>query len=106
MEQGFYKNRVTEKYGIEVIVPNEEERNIAHQVIYNELCLGEISSESREKYLDIISNLYSQGAEAIILGCTEIALLVQQQYTNVPLYDTTQIHAAEAVKLATAQSAT
>lgn len=101
MEQGFYKNRVSENYGIEVIVPNNEEQNIVHEVIYSELCLGKINNDSREKYLEIISNLYSQGAEAIILGCTEIALLVQQQHTNVPLYDTTQIHAAQAVKLAT-----
>ncbi|WP_448217227.1 aspartate/glutamate racemase family protein [Endozoicomonas sp. 2B-B] len=105
MEQDFYKNRVSENYGIEVIVPNDQDQNIIHKVIYNELCLGEINDESREKYLEIISNLYSQGAEAVILGCTEIALLVQQQHTNIPLYDTTQIHAAQAVKLATSQSA-
>ncbi|WP_444922742.1 aspartate/glutamate racemase family protein [Microbulbifer sp. DLAB2-AF] len=102
MEQGFYKNRVSEKYGIEVIVPNEDEQNTIHDVIYNELCLGQINSNSREKYLETIKNLHSQGAEAVILGCTEIALLVQQQHTQVPLYDTTQIHAAQAVKLATA----
>lgn len=101
MEQGFYKNRVTEKYGIEVIVPSEEEQNTIHDVIYNELCLGQINSESREKYLETIKNLHSQGAEAVILGCTEIALLVQQQHTQVPLYDTTKIHATQAVKLAT-----
>lgn len=105
MEQGFYKNRVTEKYGIEVIVPDKEEQNIIHNVIYSELCLGQNNIESREKYLKIIKNLYSQGAEAVILGCTEIALLVQQQHTQVPLYDTTQIHALQAVKLATSQSA-
>lgn len=102
MEQGFYKNRVTEKYGIEVIVPSEDEQNTIHDVIYNELCLGQINSESREKYLETIKNLHSQGAEAVILGCTEIALLVQQQHTQVPLYDTTKIHATQAVKLATA----
>ena len=102
MEQGFYKNRVTEKYGIEVIVPNENDQHMIHSVIYNELCLGQINSTSREKYLETIKSLHSQGAEAVILGCTEIALLVQQQHTQVPLYDITQIHAAQAVKLATA----
>ena len=102
MEQGFYKNRVTEKYGIEVIVPSEDEQNTIHDVIYNELCLGQINNESREKYLETIKNLRSQGAEAVILGCTEIALPVQQQHTQVPLYDTTKIHATQAVKLATA----
>ena len=101
MEQDFYKNRVSDKYGIEVIVPNSDSRNAVHDIIYNELCLGKISDESREKYLEIVSELHSQGAEAVILGCTEIALLIQQQHTKVPLYDTTQIHAAQAVKLAT-----
>lgn len=100
MEQDFYKNRVSEKYGIEVIVPNNDNRNIVHNIIYSELCLGKISDESREKYLDIVFELHTQGAEAVILGCTEIALLIQQQHTKVPLYDTTQIHAAQAVKLA------
>lgn len=104
MEQDFYKKTVTEKYGIEVIVPSEDEQNIIHSVIYNELCLGLINSESREKYLKVINSLHSQGADAVILGCTEIALLIQQQYTQVPLYDTTQIHAAKAVKLATEKS--
>jgi aspartate racemase len=102
MEQEFYKSRIKEKYGIEVIVPNEDEQNTIHGVIYNELCLGQIISESRERYLETIKNLHSQGAEAVILGCTEIALLVQQQHTQVPLYDSTQIHATQAVKLATA----
>ena len=105
MEQSFYKNRVTEKYGIEVTVPDEEEQDMVHNVIYNELCLGEVRSESREKYLEAIKNLHSQGAEAVILGCTEIALLVQQQYTQIRLYDTTQIHALQAVKLAVSESA-
>ena len=100
MEQDFFKNRISEKYGIEVTVPTAEEQTIVHEVIYSELCLGKIIESSQAKYLEVISNLYKQGAEAIILGCTEIALLVQQQHTQVPLYDTTQIHAAKAVKLA------
>jgi len=104
MEQSFYKDRVSEKYGIEVIVPIEEERNIVHDVIYSELCLGKINDNSRQKYINIVNNLYAQGAEAVILGCTEIALLIQQQHTQVPLYDTTKIHAAQAVSLATSTS--
>ncbi len=104
MEQGFYKNRVSEKYGIDIIVPNQQDQEIIHSIIYNELCLGKINASSRTKYLEIVGKLFSQGAEAIVLGCTEIALLVQQQHTNVPLYDTTQIHAAKAVKLATCKN--
>ncbi|WP_299947020.1 aspartate/glutamate racemase family protein [uncultured Microbulbifer sp.] len=101
MEHTFYKNRITEKYGIEVIIPGKESRNLIHEVIYSELCLGKISNASRRSYLKIIDQLRNQGAEAVILGCTEIALLIQQGHTNVPLYDTTQIHAKKAVELAT-----
>ena len=101
MEQDFYKGWLLDKYNIEVLVPDTEERKIVHNVIYSELCLGKIVESSRDEYLRIIGNLHAKGAEAIILGCTEIALLVQQQHTIVPLYDTTEIHAAEAVKLAT-----
>lgn len=101
MEQSFYKGRLTEKYDIDVIVPPTDQQTIVHNIIYSELCLGQIKEDSRQKYLEIINQLYKQGAEAIILGCTEIALLVQQQHTSVPLYDTTEIHAAQAVKLAT-----
>lgn len=100
MEQSFYKNRISEHYGIDVIVPKEEEQYMIHNVIYNELCLGKIKSESRAKFLEVIEDLYSQGAEAVILGCTEIALLVQQKHTQIPLYDTTQIHVSKAVSLA------
>ncbi|WP_394167887.1 aspartate/glutamate racemase family protein [Photobacterium piscicola] len=100
MEQDFYKSRLTDKFEIEVIVPSAESRAIVHNVIYDELCKGIISAASREKYLNIINELYKSGAEAVILGCTEIALLIQQQYTDIPLYDTTEIHALEAVQLA------
>lgn len=100
MEQDFYKRRISEKFGIEVIVPEHEEREVVHRVIYDELCQGQILSESREQYINIIDNLRRAGAEAVILGCTEIALLVEQQHTQVKLYDTTKIHAEEAVKLA------
>ncbi len=97
MEQGFYKDRITSNFGIEVLVPETVARERVHQIIYSELCLGQIKPESREEYLHIIAQLYRQGAEAIILGCTEIALLVQQSHTDVPLYDTTRIHAEAAV---------
>ena len=103
MEQDFYKGRLTDHFDLEVIVPDEKQRNIVHDVIYSELCQGVISADSREKYLNIINDLHQQGAKAIILGCTEIALLVQQEHTAVPLYDTTEIHAAQAVRLALAR---
>nr|WP_163504296.1 aspartate/glutamate racemase family protein [Halomonas socia] len=100
MEQDFYKGRIVEGFGIEVLVPNEAQRDLVHEVIYTELCLGEVKEMSRQRYLEIIDSLHERGAEAVILGCTEIALLVQQQHTAVPLYDTTAIHAEEAVKWA------
>jgi aspartate racemase len=99
MEQNFYKGRLTEKFGIEVVVPNEEDRTVVHDVIYNELCLGDIRGSSKGQYLDIVRRLHEQGAEAVIMGCTEITLLINQEDTAVSLYDTTEIHAEEAVKL-------
>lgn len=101
MEQDFFKGRLSEKFDIEVIVPEVEQQAVVHEIIYSELCLGKITDESKQTYLRIINYLHEQGAEAVILGCTEIALLVQQAHTSVPLYDTTEIHAAEAVKYAT-----
>jgi len=100
MEQDFYKGRLSEQFGIEVLVPEEDERNIVHDVIYNQLCQGEIRDDSRLQYLAIIERMAARGAEAVILGCTEIALLVQQKHTDVALYDTTTIHARAAVNLA------
>ena len=100
MEQDFYKSRLIENFGIEVITPNKEERTIVHDVIYTELCQGILKKESKEQYLNIINNLYKEGAQAVILGCTEIALLVKQEDTDVPLYDTTEIHASSAVEFA------
>lgn len=99
MEQDFYKSRLTDKFGIDVLVPNTEQRAQVHQIIYQELCLGKIKPESKAIYLDIVDELYKQGCEGVILGCTEIALLIQQQDTNVPLYDTTQIHAERAIEV-------
>ena len=100
MQQEFYKGRLTKEFGIEVLVPNAEQQIMAHEVIYQELCLGEIKLDSKQKYLEVIQSLYNQGAQAVILGCTEITLLVQQKDTQVPLYDTTAIHAQSAVAVA------
>ncbi|MDW6005069.1 aspartate/glutamate racemase family protein [Vibrio mangrovi] len=104
MEQDFYKQRIVDQYGIEVITPDADQRTTVHQVIYDELCLGTIKESSREKYLKIIDSLHEQGAQAIILGCTEIGLLVKQSDTPVPLYDTTTIHASAAVHEALADN--
>lgn len=101
MEQDFYKQRLIETYGLEVVIPNETDRKLVHDTIYNELCLGNINDASRQEYLRIVNELARSGAEAIILGCTEIGMLINQEHTNVPLYDTTAIHAAKAVEWAT-----
>ena len=100
MEQDFYKGRLSDRFGIEVIIPGNEEREFIHQVIYNELCLGVVNQTSKERFLEIIRNLISQGAEGIILGCTEIPLLVSQADIPVPIFDTTEIHAKAAVAFA------
>ena len=99
MEQGFYKDRL-EAYGIEVQVPEKAQRDQVHRIIYDELCHGEIEQASRQVMLSIMEELKAGGAEAVILGCTEIALLVAQADTEIPLYDTTAIHAHRAVELA------
>lgn len=98
MEEDFYKGRLMNKYGLDVIVPNENDRQIIHQVIYQELCLGNIKKSSKDQYIEIINKLIESGAEAVILGCTEIPLLIQQEDVKVPLYDTTTIHAEAAVE--------
>jgi len=97
MEQDFYKGRLIESYGLNVLVPPKADREIVHQIIYDELCLGQINNASRNEYLRIMANLQSQGAEGIIEGCTEIVMLVQQHHTAIPLFDTTSIHTEEAV---------
>ncbi|MEH8222390.1 aspartate/glutamate racemase family protein [Aeromonas veronii] len=102
MEQDFYKGRLQERFGLAVLVPDEAGRERVHRVIYDELCLGEIRESSRAEYLAIIAGLAAAGAEAVILGCTEIALLVGDARAAVPLYDTTAIHAEAAVALALA----
>jgi aspartate racemase len=97
MEQDFYKGRLINNYGLEVIVPDTEERQIIHDIIYNELCLGEIKESSKISYIKIIDNLEKKGAEGVILGCTEIPLLIKQTDVKIPLFDTTKIHAEFAV---------
>ena len=100
MEEDFYKGRLVDIFGLDVLVPSEPEMEIIHQVIYEELCLGKIDSNSRRKYMDVIDRLKGEGAEGVILGCTEIGLLVKQEDTDVPLFDTTEIHARAAVDFA------
>lgn len=100
MEQDFYKERLQTRFGLEVLVPPEAQRERVHRIIYDELCLGQIRELSRAEYLAIIEGLAADGAEAVILGCTEIALLVGEAKAAVPLYDTTAIHAEAAVTLA------
>lgn len=97
MEQDFYRGRLQQQFGLEVITPDEADRLLVHEVIYQELCLGEINPVSRRRYREIMQKLVAQGAEAIILGCTEITLLVDATDASVPLFDTTLIHAEEAV---------
>jgi len=99
MEQAFYRERL-EAQGIEVLVPDEAERDSVHRVIYEELCLGVTSDASKAEYLSVVDHLAQRGAQGVIMGCTEIGLLIQQNDTAVPLYDTTAIHAAQAVKVA------
>jgi len=101
MEQAFYRERL-QAHGIEVLTPPAEERDEVHRIIFAELCLGEIRDASRERFLQIIQTLAERGAQGVILGCTEIGLLVQQTDTSVPLYDTTAIHASAAVNKALA----
>ena len=100
MEQEFYKGRIQEKFGIEVIVPNGVQRKLVHGVIYNELVQGVLNNRSRNDFITVINDLQESGAEAVILGCTEIAMLVNQNDTKVPLFDTTEIHAQAAVDYA------
>jgi aspartate racemase len=102
MEQDFYKGRLTEKYGLEVIVPEKTDRDIVHRVIYDELCQGKIEASSTAQYVRILQELAEKGAEGVILGCTEIMLLVGQEDSPVPIFDTTTIHATAAVDFALA----
>ena len=100
MEQEFYKGRLSEKFGLKVLIPGDEEREAVHRVIYDELCMGQVKEPSRAEYIRVINNLVARGAQGIILGCTEIPLLVKQCDVAVPIFDTTTIHAKHAVEMA------
>ena len=99
MTQEFYKSKLIEA-GIEVVIPDEAGVTVVNDIIYNELCLGIISEESRKKFVNIIKQLEKAGAQGVILGCTEIGLLIQQKDVEIPVFDTTQIHATKAALLA------
>lgn len=106
MEHDFYKGRLIGKYGLDVLIPAAEDRETVHRVIYDELCLGIVHEESRRRYGEIMAGLVAAGAEGIILGCTEIELLVQEGDAPVPLFPTTRIHALAAVEWALQSRAT
>jgi aspartate racemase len=100
MEQAFYRDRLRERHALEVVVPDAADRDSVHRIIYDELCRGVVRADSRDRYRTIMRGLVSQGAQAIILGCTEISLLVGQADAEVPLFDTTAIHARAAADAA------
>ena len=102
MEQDFYVGRLRDRHGLTVITPGADDRALVHRVIYEELCVGVVSDASREEYRRIMRALADEGAEAILLGCTEIDLLVGPQDAPVPVFDTTRLHAERAVELALA----
>ncbi|RDV26819.1 aspartate/glutamate racemase family protein [Alteromonas aestuariivivens] len=102
MEQPFYKDHLSQDYGLRVLIPKEADRALVHQIIYQQLCQGRIEDHSRQTYLRIIDHMAEQGAEAVILGCTEIGLLVQQHHTQVKLLDTSALHAQMAIEFALA----
>lgn len=100
MEQPFYKARLVRDYKLKVLIPEAEERRTIHRIIYDELCLGKIRPESKTAYVDIAKKLSDDGAQAVILGCTEIGMLLKPEDIDLPLYDTTMIHAQKAVEWA------
>jgi aspartate racemase len=100
MERDFYKNILTNDFGIEVLVPNEDDREMVHNIIYEELVQGKITEESKAQYVRIINEGIKNGAEGVILGCTEIPLLIEPSDVSIPIFNTTQIHAEKAVEFA------
>ncbi|TVR64228.1 MAG: aspartate/glutamate racemase family protein [Candidatus Competibacteraceae bacterium] len=102
MEQAFYRDRLEQRHGLEVLIPPDEDREVVHRVIYEELCRGRVVQASREAYAHVMAGLIGRGAEGMILGCTEITLLVDDRLATVPLYDTTALHARRAADLALA----
>ncbi len=100
MEQDFYVGRLTQRFGLRVLIPDAAEREMIHRVIYDELVLGDVKASSKAQYLAVIDRLIAHGAQGIILGCTEIDLLIQADDCRVPVFDTTHLHAQAAVELA------
>lgn len=100
MAEDFYKGRLRDKFGMNILVPTKAQQSVVHRIIYEELCLGQVKQSSRSQYLKVIDDMEKQGADAVILGCTEITLLVEQEHTSMPLLDTTAIHAEAAVDFA------
>ena len=100
MEQDFYKGRLKDKHGLDVLIPSADERQVVHDILYSELCLGEIKELSKEKFKSVIQKLVDRGAQGVILGCTEIPLIVSQDDYEIPVYDTTTLHAQAAVDFA------
>jgi aspartate racemase len=100
MELGFYRDRIEQQFAIEVVVPELHDRQMIHDIIYQELCQGQVDAESREVYLAIIARMAEQQIDGVILGCTEIGMLLDSRHTDIRLYDTTAIHAAKAVDYA------
>ncbi len=100
MEQEFYREKLTSQYNLDVLIPEKQDRKIIHDVIFSELCHGKILKNSKEEYIRIMQELEDKGAQGIILGCTEIGLLVKQHDVQIKLFDTTALHAAKAVQIA------
>ena len=102
MEEDFYKGRLVTMHDLEILLPGDDERELVHRVIYDELVMGEIKASSKARYIEVINGLVERGAEGVILGCTEIGLLIGQDDVRVPVFDTTHIHATAAVEYALA----
>ncbi|MGD1878704.1 MAG: aspartate/glutamate racemase family protein [Kiloniellaceae bacterium] len=102
MEQDFYKGRLKEKHGIEVTVPDAAARRVVHDIIYNQLCQGIVSAESKARYIDIVQQAEAQGADGVIFGCTEVGLLISASDFSIPVFDTTELHARAALDFALA----
>lgn len=100
MEQAFYRERLEQRHGLTVVTPDEDDREVVHRIIFDELCVGKVAAESRERYRQVMRRLVQKGAQAVILGCTEISILVSQSDAEVPLFDTTRLHALKAAEWA------
>jgi aspartate racemase len=100
MEQDFYTGRLREKFGLETLIPDEADRALVHQIIYDELCLGRVTEASRAAFIDIARRLADKGADCLVLGCTEVGMLLDERHAPLPIFDTTLIHADAAVNFA------